>query len=129
MLDPRINLFSGLKIAAMSKSCADRLPDREPSIDTIVSELFVHVKLDFGTAIRLVIGGDTIAEALDVILNPSDEGVHGRNTLTHVLERKSHTLRVPSCEPLASKQVDFVLTGVDVKSAGSSNASDTTAFA
>lgn len=58
----------------------------------MVKEPLTELKLDFGTAIKLVIGGDDAVEVADVILNPSEDGAQGLKTLTHDLELKSHIL-------------------------------------
>ena len=85
-------------------------------------------KLDLGTAIMEVIGGEELLVVADaVIFIPSEDVDHGRNTLIHEREVKSQIRSVPSSDPLASN-VLFELPKFDDndKLAGSSNANDVT---
>jgi hypothetical protein len=88
----------------------------------------VEVKLDLGTAIRHVMGGDADEADAEAMLTPSDDGDQGLNTLTHDLDRKSQIRIVPSSEPLARRGVAFKLAEEAAKSVGSSKANDRTAF-
>mmetsp|Transcript_20938 Transcript_20938/g.44189 ORF Transcript_20938/g.44189 Transcript_20938/m.44189 type:complete len:159 (-) Transcript_20938:678-1154(-) len=136
-LVPRRNRFNGLKNDARSplvfplRLLCDR--NRGIVVVTVADEMARLLpdeeKLDFGTAIMVVIGGDdeeVVAE--DVIFNPSEVGDQGLMTLMHDREFKSHIRRVPSSDPLANKAV-LPAGEEDVKSAGSNNAKEVTAFA
>ena len=85
-------------------------------------------KLDLGTAIMEVMGGEEVLADEDVVIFiPSDDVDQGRNTLIHEREVKSQIRSVPSSDPLASS-VLFALPKFDDndKLAGSSNANDVT---
>jgi hypothetical protein len=53
------------------------------------------------TIIDVTGGADDVAVTFDPASKDDDD--HGRNTLTHDRASKSHTLTVPSSEPLASR--------------------------
>lgn len=133
-LVPRTNRFNGLNIDAKSPLAFPLLPELDLNMGVVADEADVmasvpteDVKLDLGTAMIAVMGGEGAVEEAEVIFTPSDDEDQGLNTLTQDRECRSHMRRVPSSEPLASIAA-FPLLDEDTKSAGSNNARDVTAF-
>ena len=127
---PRTKRFNGLNNDAKSPCAFPLLPPDETDAEDM-ARAPDDAKLVFGTAIIVVIEGDeAAAEGLeDVIFIPdSDDALHGRNTLMHDRERKSHTRNVPSFDPLASSAL-LPLPNEDVKVDGSNSAREVTALA
>ena len=125
-LVPRRKDLNGLNNDAKSPPLLLLLLPLLPDDDDIASP--EDDKLDLGTAIMEVIGGEEVLVVADaVIFIPSDDVDQGRNTLIHEREVKSQIRSVPSSDPLASS-VLFALPKFDDndKLAGSSNANDVT---
>lgn len=132
MLVPRANRFNGLNSDAKSPWTFPFLPELDLNAgvdadDEIARAPPQEVRLDLGTAIIAVMGGEEAVEEADVIFMPSEDGDQGLRTLTQDRECRSHMRRVPSSEPLASNAV-FPLLEDDAKSAGSNSAKEVTAF-